>query len=161
MTPPTATLEKSPSISPSRFHQDYCFDHVQLSQPYGKICILIADDEPVVLFTQRAVLEIAGYEVVIAADGSEALDRFARHHVDLAILDFRMPKLDGGSVVRELKRLQPHLPVILLSGGQVDEESKGCADCFLTKGQSPKLLFREIERLLASSKIPVRIAPVV
>lgn len=160
MTPPTATLTQPVSRKPARFYQDYCIDHSRFSQPYGKTCILTADDEPLVLFTQRAILEIAGYEVVIASDGGEALERFAKHHVDLAILDFRMPTLDGGSVARELKRLRPHLPVILLSGGQVDDESKACADCFLTKGQSPTLLFREIERLLACSKIPVRAAPV-
>lgn len=145
---------------PTGFCKDYCLDPNQPGQPYGKACILTADDEPLVLFTQRAILEIAGYEVVIAADGREALEKFASHRVDLAILDFRMPELDGGAVARELKRQRP-LPVILLSGGEVDEEAKASADCFLSKGQSPALLLREVERLLARFKMPVRSTPVV
>lgn len=160
MTSPTATLVQPLSAKPARFYQDYCFDHSQFNQPYGKTSILTADDEPVVRFTQRAILEIAGYEVLSAADGCEALAVFATQHVDLAILDFCMPGLDGGSLARELKRLKPHLPVILLSGGRVDEESKSAVDCFLAKGQSPALLLREVERLLTTSKLPVRAAPV-
>lgn len=160
MTSITAIHGQSLPVRPTGFCTDYCFDNSQLSQPYGKACILTADDEPLVLFTQRAILEIAGYEVVIAADGHEALNQFACHRVDLAILDFGMPKLDGGKVARELKR-QRQLPVILLSGGEVDEESKASADCFLSKGQSPALLLREVERLLARFKMPVRSASVI
>jgi len=160
MTSNTAIHSRSLPARPTGFCKDYCLDHNQLSQPYGKACILTADDEPLVLFTQRAVLEIAGYEVVIAANGREALDKFASHRVDLAILDFRMPELDGGMVARELKRQRP-LPVILISGDDVDEEAKASADCFLSKGQSPAQLLREVERLLARFKMPVRSAPVI
>jgi len=156
----TAIHGQSLPVRPTGFYKDYCFDHSQFGQPYGKASILTADDEPLVLFTQRAILEIAGYEVVIAANGREALDKFGSHRVDLAILDFGMPELDGGSVARELKR-QKQLPVILLSGGEVDDESKASVDCFLSKGQSPALLLREVERLLARFKMPVRSAPVI
>lgn len=160
MTSITPIHGQSLPAKPTGFYKDYCFDHSQFSQPYGKACILTADDEPLVLFTQRAILEIAGYEVVIAANGREALDKFDSHRIDLAILDFRMPELDGGMVARELKR-QKQMPVILLSGDEVDEETKASADCFLSKGQSPALLLREVERLLARFKMPVRSAPVI
>lgn len=160
MTSITAIHGQSLPVRPTGFCKDYCLDHSQFSQPSGKACILTADDEPLVLFTERAILEIAGYEVVIAANGREALDKFDSHRIDLAILDFRMPELDGGMVARELKR-QKQMPVILLSGDEVDEETKASADSFLSKGQSPALLLREVERLLARFKMPVRSAPVI
>lgn len=159
MASPAVTHTQPVSPSLSRFKQDYYFDHSQLNQPYGKTRILSVDDEPLVLLTRKAILEISGFEVLNAASSHEALRSFAAQQVDLAIIDYRLPDLKGDFLAGELKRLQPLLPIIMVSGGPVEEQSRASVDCFLTKGQSPIRLLRETERLLASSRLPITIAP--
>jgi DNA-binding response OmpR family regulator len=60
----------------------------------------------------------AGFEVVVAADGREAVEKFGAHKdaIDLVILDLTMPDLDGEACFRELRRLKPTVRVILSSG---------------------------------------------
>lgn len=158
MKSPNSISTRMLSLVPGRFHRDHISYHSQSHQSRGKTFILSADDEPLTLFTRQAILEISGYEVLNAADGRQALDIFAGHHVDLVVLDYRMPRLDGGAVAREMKRQRPLLPIVMVSGEIIEEEAKGCVDSFFTKGQSPKLLLGEIERLLASSRSRVRAA---
>ncbi|MGH9607631.1 MAG: response regulator [Terracidiphilus sp.] len=118
----------------------------------GAACVLSVDDEPGVLLTRQMVLEMAGYEVLNAANGRQALASFDAQPVDLVVLDYRMPGMDGGAVAREMKRRKPLVPVILISAGVVDDDSQACADCFLHKGQGPALLLREMERLIAAMR---------
>ena len=65
--------------------------------------ILSVDDEPSILFTRHKLLQAAGYDVLSAADGEQALHFFAMHAVDLVLLDYAMPGIDGGIVAREMK----------------------------------------------------------
>lgn len=145
-------------VVPSRLYGANPFDRSQSNQPRGKTFILSADDEPLTLLTRQAILERSGYEVLSAADGCEALDIFAAHYVDLAILDYQMPRLDGAAVAREMKRLRPRLPILMVSGLLVEDDVKECVDSLFIKGQNPKLLLCEMERLLASSKFCARAA---
>jgi CheY-like chemotaxis protein len=115
----------------------------------GAGCVLSVDDEQDILFTRHAVLETAGYVVLSATSGRQALESFEAHRVDLVVLDYRMPEMNGAEVAREMKRRKPQVPVILLEGGLVDTESRACVDCLLHKGESPELLLHEIQRLLA------------
>jgi CheY-like chemotaxis protein len=119
-------------------------------------CVLSVDDELDILFTRQAVLETAGYKVLSAAGGRQALESFEAHRVDLVVLDYRMPEMDGAEVAREMKRRKPQVPVILLEGGLVDRESRACVDCLLCKGESPEFLLQEIDRLLATFQLPPR-----
>jgi len=78
--------------------------------------ILVVDDEPDVLFTVRIALEVAGYDVIEAADGRGALER-AWDHPDAIVLDLRLPDMDGAEVLQALKA-EPALaaiPVMCLS----------------------------------------------
>ncbi|AVT28591.1 DNA-binding response regulator [Plantactinospora sp. BC1] len=81
------------------------------------IRVLLADDEPLIRAGIRTVLESAGdIEVVAeAADGGAAVDAALRHRVDVALLDIRMPVLDGLDVVDELGRRLPGLRVVVLT----------------------------------------------
>ncbi|MCI0396023.1 MAG: response regulator [Chloroflexi bacterium] len=76
--------------------------------------ILIADDEPIIRLGLKALLEEAGHQVVIAANGREALQQARRHDVDLAILDIKMPYTDGLEAAAALSRHAP-LPIVLLT----------------------------------------------
>jgi len=62
------------------------------------------DDEPSICQILKKRLSVAGFEVAIAADGLEALDRFTVEGPDLAVLDVMLPKLDGLGVCQELRK---------------------------------------------------------
>ncbi len=76
--------------------------------------ILVIDDEQLIRRSIARRLEAAGYEVLEAEDGATALTRAAQR-VDLAILDYRLPDIDGVSVLKQLKQLDPDILVILLT----------------------------------------------
>ncbi len=80
--------------------------------------VLVVDDEVTIRRVTRQTLEAAGYAVLEAADGSEALSTFLleRDRIDLVLTDMMMPVMDGGRLIRVLRRLAPTLPVIGASG---------------------------------------------
>ncbi len=106
------------------------------------------DDEPGILFTRQKLLENAGYEVLSAADGDQALHFFAAHDVDLVLLDYLMPGMDGGAVAQAIKHQKPRVPVIIVSASPVEEQSLACVDCFIRKGEGPALLLDKIRQML-------------
>lgn len=77
--------------------------------------VLIVDDESNMRWVLQRALEKAGYQTLTAARGEEALSVAALNRVDLALVDLKMPRMDGLAVLRELRRRQPDLPVILLT----------------------------------------------
>jgi len=89
--------------------------------------ILLVDDEAMLRRTLRAMLERAGHAVIEAEDGAQALRIFARESPDLVITDIVMPNVEGVETIQELRRRDPDLPIIAMSGGG----SKGGA-LFLT-----------------------------
>jgi CheY-like chemotaxis protein len=115
----------------------------------GSRLILSVDDEPVILFTREVVLQREGYTVVSAWNGGEALKAFLRHAVDLVLLDYAMPEMDGGIVAHEMKRRKPQVPIIMVSANPVpDQATLAFIDCFVAKGQGPDLLLEKIRSLL-------------
>lgn len=102
--------------------------------------ILVADDEAEIRDLLRLYLENAGYAVVEAADGKQALDALRRTKVDLCILDIMMPQKDGYHVLREL-RAESNIPVLILSAKDADSEKilglNLGADDYLTKPFNP------------------------
>jgi DNA-binding response OmpR family regulator len=79
--------------------------------------VLVADDDPDILSLVSLRLERAGYEVVTAGDGEQALAAALERAPDLALLDVMMPKLDGYEVTQRLRASDStrHVPVILLT----------------------------------------------
>jgi DNA-binding NtrC family response regulator len=80
--------------------------------------ILVADDEEPLRRALRTVLERAGYNVVTAEDGAEALRLFeaADPPIDLVLTDIVMPRRDGVELARSLTALRPDLPIVFMSG---------------------------------------------
>ncbi len=77
--------------------------------------ILIVDDESNMRWVLQRALDKAGFETLTAARGQDALGQAARQRVDLALVDLKMPGMDGLAVLRDLHQRQPDLPVILLT----------------------------------------------
>lgn len=78
--------------------------------------ILVVDDEQNIRITLFEALSRNGYDVVAATDGLMALDIYDKHKIDLVITDIKMPKMDGLELLHRLKRKNPELPVIIITG---------------------------------------------
>jgi len=80
--------------------------------------ILVADDENTILEITRAALEAHGYAVLTASDGTEAITQEASHRgkISVAICDMSMPYMDGPATIRALRKMDPHLKFIAVSG---------------------------------------------
>ena len=102
--------------------------------------ILVADDERDIREVLRLYLENAGYRVLEAGDGEEALAVLVDQHVDLCLLDIMMPRLDGYQVLKRLREAS-NIPVIVISAkGQDPEKILGLdlgADDYLVKPFNP------------------------
>lgn len=79
------------------------------------IKILMVDDEAQFRATTQKILNKKGFETILAANGEEALERLAQNP-DVVVLDVKMPGMDGHEVLKEIKRRNPDLPVIMLTG---------------------------------------------
>jgi CheY-like chemotaxis protein len=79
--------------------------------------VLCIDDNQDVLKCERAFLESFGYTVLTASSGGKGLDLASSHAVDVVILDYFMPAINGQEVAMELRRLRPQAPIILLTEG--------------------------------------------
>ena len=81
-----------------------------------KPAILVIDDEEAMRSLMSRILQRAGFEVVAAADGREALERFRQRHIDAVVTDMVMPNMDGIEVIRALLAERPGLPIVAVSG---------------------------------------------
>jgi CheY-like chemotaxis protein len=79
--------------------------------------ILLVDDEALLRRTLRAVLEKAGHSVAEAADGALAVEMFKAAPFDLVLTDIIMPNREGVETIRDLREIDPDLPIIAISGG--------------------------------------------
>ena len=77
-------------------------------------CILVVDDEPAVLKVLVTRLNLAGYKVLSAQDGEQALEVFHKEAPDLVVLDVMLPKMDGFAVCRRI-RAESCVPIIFLT----------------------------------------------
>ena len=77
--------------------------------------LLVVDDEPNIRDLLAASLRFAGFEVVAAADGNEALKLAGEYHPDLVVLDSMLPDMDGFTVLRRLRSAGPRVPVLFLT----------------------------------------------
>lgn len=105
---------------------------------YRRKLILSVDDEWPILESREIVLAMAGYQVLSAIHGRQALEILAANAVDLVLLDYVMPGLDGGAVAREIKKSRPDVPVILVSASPIPDESLACIDALLERAEDRK-----------------------
>ncbi len=103
--------------------------------------ILVADDEANIIKLLRLYLREAGYEVVAAHDGREALERFKAESPDLVVLDLMMPHLNGFDVCTEIRK-ESDVPVIMLTARSDDVDKivglEMGADDYITKPFNPR-----------------------
>lgn len=114
-----------------------------------RVLLCIDDDETQVLM-QRELLNSKGYDVVVATGGRDGLAAFGNFHVDLVVVDYRMPDLDGAAVARQMKAKKPKVPIVMFTGvDDIDAKELAAVDSLVKKGESPAALSNEVQRLLA------------
>lgn len=117
--------------------------------------ILCIDDDPVTLELQKSILETNGYTVLIA-DGPTGITLASNYPVDVVVLDFMMPDMDGGQVAEVLWKQQPDLPIVICTGyfDAVPEWLRWFAAAYLQKGDGPRVLLSAIQELIGNQKVP-------
>jgi CheY-like chemotaxis protein len=110
--------------------------------------ILCIDDEAAGLQARKLLLESEGYHVIEARSGNEGLTLFRSQNIDLVVLDYWMSGMNGTTTAQEIKRINPKVPIIMLSGyGELPGETLGVADRWILKGRSTKELLDAIKAL--------------
>ncbi|HEY2491916.1 MAG TPA: response regulator transcription factor [Paenibacillus sp.] len=113
--------------------------------------ILIADDDPDMLRIVVAYFKKEGFQIFTAQDGEQALDICMNHKIDLAILDWMMPKVSGIEVCRKLKKQQFAKVLMLTAKGEQEEELMALqigADDYVRKPFEPRILILRAKKLL-------------
>jgi CheY-like chemotaxis protein len=82
----------------------------------GNQSILLVDDNANGLKARKMVLEELGYDIVTASNGRDALEQFKPHAFDLVVTDYKMPYMDGIELIAALRKREPGLPIVLISG---------------------------------------------
>lgn len=120
-----------------------------------KKLILVVEDEAPIRRGIADALKISGYDVVEAADGESGLREGRAAGIDMVLLDLMLPKMDGMSVLRELRKTHPALPVIILTARGNEEDKvrglRGGADDFVVKPFSAREMLARVEAVLRRS----------
>jgi CheY-like chemotaxis protein len=109
------------------------------------------------------LLEAAGYRVLTATDGKEAVQVFLSNSVDLVVLDYHMPEMNGAVAAVRMKNAKPDIPIAILSADDcLPPSDLQAVDCFISKSEpivtflekvdyllSLRLLFQPLEELIA------------
>jgi DNA-binding response OmpR family regulator len=118
--------------------------------------VLVADDDEDILQLVAFRLERAGYQIVTACDGQQALSIALDREPDLAVLDVMMPKLTGLEVTERLRAEGKQMPIVLLTARVQDEDlARGYeagADDYIKKPFSPQELRARVEAILARTR---------
>jgi two-component system OmpR family response regulator len=114
--------------------------------------VLVIDDEQGIRALLDTLLRRKGYDVIVAESGEKGLELFRRERPDVLVLDLKMPRMDGLTVLRQVRSLDPIIPVIILTGaGTAETEQRvralGVTE-YVEKEFSLHLLGDALKRLL-------------
>jgi CheY-like chemotaxis protein len=113
--------------------------------------ILLVDDEPSLLSMRRLVFEALGYSVLTATCGEDALAVLAAHSVDIVVLDYLMPGMDGGETAHCIRKLRSDVPIILSSGClDVPQHVLKIVNVAIEKAAGPEALIEGVAQQLNS-----------
>ena len=119
--------------------------------------ILVADDEPRILEAVTMNLEVEGFQVSVASNGSEALKKITAELPDLIILDVMMPEMDGFETLKAIREFSTVSVIMLTVKGEETDRVKGLdlgADDYITKPFSPRELVSRVRAALRRAEMP-------
>jgi CheY-like chemotaxis protein len=112
--------------------------------------VLCVDDDPDILKVRKLLLESKGYSVITAGSGQQALEHISKEpDVDLVLLDYRMPGMNGDELAQKLRQQFPSLRLIAVSGVEdLPEQLLKNVDASVPKASDPELLLSAIAQSL-------------
>ena len=123
-----------------------------LEHPIG--VVLCIDDNQDLLECEREFLESFGYTVLTAPSGSRGLELASLQSVDVVIVDYFMPEMNGQEVAIEMRRLRPQAPIIMLSAAvDIPEQALKSVDAFVAKDRLASQLLPTIAQLHGSGRL--------
>jgi len=115
--------------------------------------VLCIDDNEDLLECEKSFLESFGYTVLTAPSGGKGLELASQYSVDVVIVDYFMPGMNGDEVAVEMKRLRPRAPIIMLSGaGDVPKQALNEIDAFIAKDRLASQLLPAIADLCGGGR---------
>ena len=130
---------------------------VKLDRGEDKKRILVVDDEPSIVASAKAILKSEGYLVDTAGTGREAIEKSKVHLYDLALLDIRLPDMEGTSLLMEMRMGKPRMRTIMITGypsldNTVESLNLG-ADGYIIKPIDPRKLLEIVREKLWERKV--------
>ena len=121
----------------------------------AKATILCIEDHWKGLIARKMMLEKNGYEVLEASGADEGLRLFLSRNIDAVLLDYQMPGMNGDAIAAKMKRINSHVPIMLLSAyGPLPKKKLRSVDSFLTKSQPENVLLSKLQGLLDEQHKP-------
>ena len=124
----------------------------------SKKTILVVDDDKSILRTFTRILQKSGYEIDVAETGGEAMDKAENQHYDLALVDIRLPDMDGTELLAKLKKqLQDTVKIMITGFPSLETGVKALnegADAYLVKPVKPQELLFLLEEKLKNREEP-------
>ena len=124
----------------------------------AKKTILVVDDDKSILRTFTRILQKSGYEIDVAETGKEAVEKTANRHYDLALVDIRLPDIDGTELLAKLKKpLQQTVKIMITGFPSLETGVKALdegADAYLVKPVKPQELLVLLEEKLKNHEAP-------
>jgi CheY-like chemotaxis protein len=116
----------------------------------NRALILCADDSMPVLEGWKELLQLKGYEVLTAADGKEAMQAFVSHPVDLVLLDYHMPHMNGDEAAAHMRACKADVPIALLSADDLAPLGDlKTVDALVSKSESVTRILEIVDHLLS------------
>lgn len=120
-------------------------------------CILVVEDDKNTRKLMEAVMHQNGYEVILAVDGLDALNKMDKHHIDLIVLDLMMPIMDGYEFIDTLRKGSCFLPVLMVTAKETPADKKRGfvvgTDDYMVKPVDEEEMMLRIAALLRRSQI--------
>ncbi len=127
--------------------------HVPAPPPAKTPEILLVDDNRQGLIARKSLLQELGYRVSTATNGEEALELFSKQNFDVVVTDYKMPRMDGIELIKQIRSLQGSTRIILLSGFVeplgLTEQSTGADVVIVKSAGEVGQLTRSVKRMLS------------
>ena len=119
-----------------------------MNKALQRAVLLCVDDDPSLLECEKDFLETFRYKVLTAPSGSKGLEPASLHSIDVVIVDYCMPKMNGQEFAAAMRRLRPQAPIIMLSAAvDVPEQALKLVDAFIAKDHLSSQLLPMIAHL--------------
>jgi CheY-like chemotaxis protein len=117
-----------------------------------KVLIISVDPDGRSAEARKLLLEECGYQVLVAKSAKEGLELFAQHAIDIALVDYEMPFMNGGLVAARMKGTKPRVPVIVFAAhGRLAKDKLSSADAFVTEGEPWSIVLAKVDELVRLS----------